>query len=74
MKNVVNYELAKGVCPCCGEQSLDYKAIEFEGDMGYFPYTCTNCKIEGEEWYYMDFNGHNVYDENGEMTSYEVRN
>ena len=40
-----------GVCANCKEQDLEYGAIQ----------------LEGEEWYSMEFTGHNVYDENGEL-------
>lgn len=57
---------SQGVCPICGsEGTLDYGAVEFEGDMCYFPWKCIECEHEGEEWYVMEFNGHNVLDEDG---------
>ena len=56
-----------GTCPHCKEQDLDYGAIQLEGENAYFPYKCNNCGLEGEEWYYMEFIGHNVYDENGDI-------
>ena len=40
-----------GVCANCKEQDLEYGAIQ----------------LEGEEWYSMEFIGHNVYDESGEL-------
>ena len=54
-----------GVCPVCGELIEDYGSMEFEGDMGYFPWHCHNCNTDGEEWYNLEFAGHNYYDENG---------
>lgn len=33
--------------------------------MCYFPWKCLTCKHEGEEWYSLEFVGHNVIDENG---------
>lgn len=60
----------QGVCPVCHSDDLDYKAIEFEGDMAYFPYTCHNCNFSGEEWYNMDFNGHNAVG----LGDYEIDN
>ena len=56
-----------GVCPHCKEQDLEYGSIQLEGENAYFPYKCNNCGLEGEEWYSMEFVGHNVYDENGEL-------
>ena len=41
--------------------------MEFEGEMCYLPWQCLECKQEGEEWYSMEFIGHNVYDESGEL-------
>lgn len=54
-----------GVCPNCKEQNLEYGAVEFEDDMAYFPYECSNCGLKGEEWYNMEFSTHIVEDENG---------
>ena len=45
----------------------EYGAIQLEGESAYFPYKCNNCGLEGEEWYSMEFIGHNVYDESGEL-------
>lgn len=60
-------ENSMGVCPYCKEQNLDYGAIQLEGEMAYFPYKCYNCGLEGEEWYSMEFTGHNVYNEDSEL-------
>jgi C4-type Zn-finger protein len=57
----------QGECPVCGKQDLDYGAAEFEGDMMYFPWTCNQCKAQGEEWYSMEFTGHNVNTEEGNI-------
>lgn len=57
----------QGRCPKCGEFSLDYGSVEFRDNMCYFPYKCSNCKQEGEEWYSLDFQGHNIYTEDGEV-------
>lgn len=57
----------------------DYRiitAVEGTGDNltdedlkdGYVDYWMTSIyKQEGEEWYRLDFQGHNIYDEDGEM-------
>lgn len=55
-----------GICPFCGSEELEYRAIELEGEMCYFPWTCPNCKHEGEEWYSLEFTGHNIIDDNNE--------
>ena len=33
--------------------------------MCYFPWECLTCKHKGEEWYSLEFIGHNVIDEDG---------
>ena len=56
-----------GRCPFCNnEGTLDYGAVQLEGEMCYFPWTCSECKNQGEEWYVLDFVGHNVYNKDGE--------
>lgn len=60
----------QGICPYCNSDDLEYGCVEFEGDMCYFPFTCNSCDKQGEEWYNMDFSGHNVFDEEG--TNIEV--
>ena len=54
----------EGYCPFCGNTNLEYGAVNFEGSMLYFPWKCASCGREGEEWYSMTFEGHNVIDEN----------
>ena len=57
-----------GVCPHCKQHALNYDAIIFEGDScAYFPYRCKNCGLEGEEWYHLEFSGHNIYDSEGNV-------
>lgn len=62
-----------GVCPFCNHDGeLDYDCFEMEsGNMGYFKWTCENCGHEGEEWYHLEFVGHNVIDENGDNIEIE---
>lgn len=55
-----------GVCPKCGKEDLEYGSIELEDNMCYFPYECKSCGLKGEEWYSMQFSGHNIYNENGD--------
>lgn len=55
-----------GVCPRCGKGDLEYGSIELIDNMCYFPYECKSCGLEGEEWYSMQFTGHNIYNENGD--------
>jgi hypothetical protein len=49
-----------GVCPYCNGNSIEYSEVQFEGDHLFFPATCDKCGRHFEEWYYMDFSGHNV--------------
>lgn len=62
-----NLKNSVGVCPNCKESNLEYDSIRLEGEQCYFPYKCKNCGLEGEEWYSMEFIGHNVFDKNGEL-------
>ena len=56
-----------GVCANCKGQDLEYGSIELVENHCYFPYECNNCGLKGEEWYSMQFIGHNVYNENGDL-------
>lgn len=60
-----------GHCPYCYSNYLDYGSVEFEDNMCYFPWQCYGCGRTGEEWYSMEFAGHNVNTEDGniEITS-----
>lgn len=62
-KEIINNQ---GICPCCGEMIDNYQEIEFEGEYAYFPWHCDKCGTDGQEWYKLEFAGHNYYDENGE--------
>ena len=64
IKNLPNKQ---GICPMCKSTNLDYEAVEFEGDMCYFPYKCKDCNTEGEEWYNLTFTGHNLITEDGSI-------
>lgn len=57
----------QGKCPKCNGMNLDYQPVDFEDNMLYFRWKCEDCGQEGEEWYRMDFQGHNVYDEEGNI-------
>ena len=61
------YKNEPGECPRCSSYELDYEPVRVEGNMAYYRYTCNNCGQEGEEWYSLEFEGHNIYDENGEI-------
>lgn len=62
-----------GVCPFCNEVgNLDYECFEMaDNEMGYYKWFCPNCKHEGEEWYILEFIGHNVIDEEGNNVEIE---
>lgn len=60
-----------GTCPFCGESNLEYEAVRFDGDICYYPWKCINCNHEGEEYYSLEFIGHNVYDEEGSLIEIE---
>ena len=52
-----------GLCPFCNSYELDYDGMQMLDDMLYYPYTCAKCGHHGEEWYKLEFAGHNVLDE-----------
>lgn len=62
-----------GVCPFCNEVgNLEYDCFELMNDfMGYYKWTCPSCGHEGEEWYKLEFVGHNVIDEDGNSVEIE---
>ena len=52
-----------GICPFCGSDYLDYGGMEPEdNNMVYYPWTCKNCGLQGEEWYTLEFSGHEIKD------------
>lgn len=61
-----DYKNKQGFCPKCSGGNLDYGTIEVVDGMCYYPYKCADCGQEGEEWYSMEFAGHNVITEDGE--------
>lgn len=65
--NKEDYMNEQGYCPKCHGYNLDYQPVEFEDTMVVFPYKCKDCGQEGEEWYNLEFAGHNIYKDNGEM-------
>lgn len=65
--NKEGYKNEQGYCPKCHGYNLNYQPAEFEDTMVVFPYKCEDCGQEGEEWYNLDFAGHNVYADNGEI-------
>lgn len=61
------YKNEPGVCPKCGSHDLEYDVINVECEAAYYPYTCNDCGQEGEEWYSMEFTGHNIITKSGEV-------
>lgn len=61
----------QGICPLCKSEKLEYGALNLEGDMAYFKWECEECGARGEEWYEMNFAGHNVENENGDLIEIE---
>lgn len=54
-----------GQCPKCNGHNLRYEAVEPEGDVIYYPWVCEDCSTQGEEWYSLNFIGHNIIDTDG---------
>lgn len=50
----------QGVCPVCMQDIRSYGGMSLSGDMAYYTWECENCHTEGEEWYKVEFNGHNI--------------
>jgi hypothetical protein len=64
--NTKDFTNEQGECPKCHGKDLNYGTAEFEDNVVYFPWVCPECKIEGSEWYRMEFIGHNIITEDGE--------
>lgn len=60
-----------GFCPFCNSNELSYGNFCREGDMCYYKWTCRKCGHKGEEWYSLEFAGHNVLDENDDWVEIE---
>lgn len=60
------YTNEQSLCPRCKSEHLDYGSMMLENDMCYFPYICKDCGQQGEEWYRLEFAGHNIITENGD--------
>jgi hypothetical protein len=52
----------QGTCPNCKGIDLDYDTIKVVGEEVYYPWTCNDCGTKGQEWYYLEFTGHNIYE------------
>ena len=65
--NKEDYVNEQGVCPKCGEHQLKYDSIRYTDDLCWYPYRCEACGQQGEEWYRLEFQGHNVITEDGDI-------
>lgn len=50
----------QGKCCVCNSDSIDYGVVVFTDGQCYFPWTCKQCGQTGEEWFDMQFIGHNI--------------
>ena len=62
---MTNYSNIQGECPKCHGYSLNYDRATFIDSGVLFPHTCQDCGQVGEEYYSLDFQGHIIYDEDG---------
>lgn len=44
-----------GKCPICGSENVDWETCINEGDQLYYPFSCGDCGINGEEWYSLNY-------------------
>ena len=44
-----------GRCSKCNSEDLDYGALEIDGKMLYYPFTCESCGAEGKEYYCLEY-------------------
>lgn len=58
----------QGYCPYCKKNNLEYVEVQFEGEDLYFPWRCKDCGLEGQEWYHLSFEGHNIETEEGTIS------
>lgn len=48
----------RGVCPCCGNQNLEYGVPEKDNAGVLYPWKCNKCGATGKETYELRFSGH----------------
>ena len=66
--NTKKYTNNECECPNCQHKDLYYGTLEIMDDgLCYYPWSCPKCHMRGEEWYRLEFQGHNVYDEEGNI-------
>ena len=52
----------EGHCPKCGSFNLNWGDTETSDHYISYTYSCVDCGTEGQEFYALIFDGHNVYD------------
>ncbi len=58
----------QGECPICNGHNIMHEHIDYgDGDYVYYPWKCEDCSAQGEEWYKLEFVGHNLYNEQGDL-------
>ena len=62
-----DYKNEQGLCPKCGGGRLNYLSQDTDSNMIWYFYKCEDCGQEGEEWYRLEFQGHNIYTEDGDV-------
>ena len=62
-----DYTNEQGLCPKCKSGNLDYFSQDTDSDMIWYCYKCKDCGQQGEEWYRLEFQGHNVITEDGDV-------
>ena len=61
-----------GICPICNSEYITYDKPECADiETIYYPYVCENCKTKGEEYYKIEFIGHNIIDKQGNSVEIE---
>lgn len=50
----------QGECPQCGGRDLSYGTLTPSDTQVYYPWECENCGVTGQEWYNIEFSGHNI--------------
>lgn len=50
----------QGVCPICGGHNLDWGDMDMSGDSLHYDWHCPDCNHDGQEWYRLTFDGHEV--------------
>ena len=57
MEELVTLKDSNGKCTKCGSEVLDYKSLMATDDGITYPYICTECGHEGDEYYTLNYIG-----------------